>query len=417
MANNQYNKLFRYCWYGSVVCYILSFVPPVYSLRPDDIQFGQGLFMLVWGWAPAGLFQFLAWFANPVYFILRVGVRTKTNSQGQFTSTRAMRFIASVIVVLGLFFFLDGKLINDEGGCPKKILTFHIGYWMWEASMVLLALALMAKSEEESVAHRVVEVYLRLTGKIPVIVKVLIAIALGILLEWNAMSSLRQKDNEEKGPLFSMYFTGNYNCYEKIRVQFRGNNKVIATISSTDSVSYTSKEIVGRYTYDAPYVFVNWEEWFLMKYMEYDSIGHRMIMYCNENTSCLYQYSRQEENITNHPFYYSERVIYPDNDYYIVDRDMRINAYGTNARELRLPEGYRLSYSQIFDHMMRKFNIENGRLTIFDECEDKVLKYEDDSLLIVFDRMNIVTTSSNEPLRIEDYSAVPMVVFDKRKKR
>ena len=414
MENNLYNKLFKRCWYVSLVCYIVSFLLPVYD-TVDKITFGQGLVMFCWGWIPVG-FQFLVWLANPIFFILRIRVRMKTDSNGQFTSTAAMRYFAYAVVVLGLLFFFKAELIEDEGGCLHEIKAFHVGYWMWEISMILLALALMAKSEANTKARRVVDVYLCLTNQIPFFIKILIIVVFAFISDLNAIySSNRQK---VMGPLSTMSFSGYYETCEKVDVKFLADNKVIATISSTDFVGHFSKQIRGSYRYNAPYVFIHWDERVDMKYMQYDSIGHRMVMYGQEDTYYLYQYNRPREEVTNHSFTYNERVVIPDNDYYVVDTDSIINGYGTNAQELRLPEGYHLTYADIYDHLMSKFRLdEDGKLPILYHCEDRVLKYEDDTLMIVFDRINIVTTHSNKPLRLEDYSAVPMMVFDKRKSR
>lgn len=108
----------------------------------------------------------------------------------------------------------------------------------------------------------------------------------------------------------------------------------------------------------------------------------------------------------------------PENDYYIVGQDTLIHGYGTDAQQLRLPAGYHLTYDQIYQRQIKKIRLDkDGCLPILYEQENKVLNYEDDSLQIVFSHLTFLTTGLNKPLGLMDYSAIPLVVYDKRKKR
>ncbi len=152
MEDIRYHKLFKICWRASLVCYLLSFIPPVYSTSISSLPLCQGLMMLVWGWIPIG-FQFLVWLGNPIFLFVRARVRMKTDCNGHYTSSKKLRSFVYATVILGIMFYFKGEVIEDEGGCLHKIESFHLGYWLWEASFILLAVALMAKSEIESNAH------------------------------------------------------------------------------------------------------------------------------------------------------------------------------------------------------------------------------------------------------------------------
>ena len=419
MENNQYHKLFKRSVLLSVAFYAISFLLPVFSTTDDkEIHFMQGTWMLLWGWlGEHGLC--LIWLANPIYITLICMIRVKLFHGEKIVTTRTMRVFSYLTVILGFAFFLKGEMILDEGGCVHPITAFHIGYWAWEASMILLAVALMAKSEEVTTAHRIISWFLSKTDTMNKTLKVLTPILLAILLECVALNPfpISQKDS----PFGTKRFSGYYKTCQKISVNFISNDKVLATISSTDFVGNFSTTDNGQYTYKPPYVLIQWENYMVdMNYMMYDTLSHRMIIFGAEDTYYLEQDATEpQRNISSHWFKYNERVVLPDNDYYIVERDTLINRYGTDAQQLRLPEGYHLTYDQILERQIQKLGglDEDGQLFPLYNKEDKALLYEDDSLLIVFSRLCILTESPNHPIGIKDYSAVPMIVYDKRKKR
>ncbi|MBP5345923.1 MAG: hypothetical protein J6Y99_06895 [Bacteroidales bacterium] len=125
----------------------------------------QGIWMLLWGWLGAhGLC--LIWLANPIYITLICMIRVKLFHGEKIVTTRTMRIFSYLAVILGFTFFIKGEMILNEGGRVHPITAFHIGYWTWEASMILLAVALMAKSEEVTTAHRIISWFLRNTDLI-----------------------------------------------------------------------------------------------------------------------------------------------------------------------------------------------------------------------------------------------------------
>ena len=142
-----------------------------------------------------------------------------------------------------------------------------------------------------------------------------------------------------------------------------------------------------------------------------------MIMYGADNTYYLGQSNR--ENVVNHPMSYNERVIIPDNGYYVVDSDSLIDGYGTDVQQLRLPEGYHLTYAQIQERQIQKIGglHEDGTLPILYHRENEVLNYEDDSLMMVFSRLCFETDGSNHLIGLKDYSVIPLIVYDKRRMR
>lgn len=415
MVNGQYQRIFKRCLCLSIFCYVISFCLPVY-VTFDDVQFGQGIWMFLLGWIVLPHRLFFVWLANPIFIILHCKVWLKNKRNEDFVSSLSMRITAYLSVFLGFLFFLGREMIEDEGGCMHHIKTFHVGYWMWETSMILLSVALMAKSGEQTIAYRIVEWYLRVAGRISFIKKLVIAVSVAVVLE---VFSLRDssESNLAEGPLSGIEMNGPYQACERIRLSFMADDKVVATISSADFVGHFAKDVKGRYSYKPPYIFIDWDGRVDMKYIHFDSLGNRMIMYGTDETYYLGQSRR--ENVVNHPMSYNERVIIPDNDYYVVDSDSLIDGYGTDAQQLRLPDGYNLTYAQIQERQIQKIGglHEDGTLPILYHRENQLLSYEDDSLMIVFSRLCFETDGSNHLIGLKDYSVIPMIVFDKRKMR
>ncbi|GEM_PF-5715718 len=416
MENQQYQKMYTRCSRLSILCYIVSFVLPVYSTHLDEVQFGQGIWMFLFGWFVIFHRLFFVWLSNPIFIILHCKVLLKNKRNEDFVSSLGMRIAAYLSVFFGILFFLVGEIIENEGGCVLPIKAFHIGYWMWEVSMILLAVALMAKSVEQTIAYRIVGWYLRVASRISFIKKLLVAVSVAVVLELFALRGFLES-NLPEGTLSGIEMNGSYQTCERIRLSFMADDKVVATISSVDFVGHFTKDVNGRYSYKPPYIFIEWDGVVDMKYIYFDSVEKRMIMYGADKTYYLGQPKR--ENVVNYPMSYNERVIIPDNDYCVVDHDSLIDGYGTDAQQLRLPDGYNLTYAQIQERQIRKIGglHEDGTLPILYHRENQVLNYEDDSLMIVFSRLCFETDGSNHLIGLKDYSVIPLIVFDKRKMR
>lgn len=136
---DHHNILFKVCRCASIVCYSVSFIPPVFSTDNKTAECFQGVWMLIFG----GMFSnsntlFLVWLANPIFIYLQFRYSQPPS--------RGMRISAYLAVVFGALFLIFGKMVVNEGGHLHPIVAYHLGYWLWEASMILLALAITTKS-------------------------------------------------------------------------------------------------------------------------------------------------------------------------------------------------------------------------------------------------------------------------------
>ncbi len=179
MNTNPYLRLYKRCLTASVWCYFFSFFFPVYRTNGNDLDFMQGIFMLLVGWLSLWTILFFAWVANPIYITL---ILREKRHYGIKKPTLRARIFAYLSVLFGTTFPLYGKIIIDEGGCWHEITNLLPGYWLWESAMVLLAIALMAKSEEGSLAHRIVTYYIAQKSKLSPLMKYTIAIIFGLMV-------------------------------------------------------------------------------------------------------------------------------------------------------------------------------------------------------------------------------------------
>lgn len=294
MNTNPYLRLYKRCLTASVWCYFFSFIFPVYSADAHWIEWHQGLRMLLLGWVT--LFQkggvpilFFIWLANPIYhFILLFCLIKHFRKQGNdFTTTLGSRIIAYLPFFLGLSFLLIGKILEDDGKGLKPVETFHIGYWLWLSSFILIAIAFMARSEENTLAHRTITLYINKTKHISRWIKCLIPIVLCIILESIALlpenNPFGKKDN-----LTGKSFMGYYLSCQRIGIQFKRDNIALARISSTDFVGHFTLEFHGTYTYDGSNIVIDWGDNKVdMEYAVYDSIKHELTLFGGQETHVL----------------------------------------------------------------------------------------------------------------------------------
>jgi len=191
ITEEQFQTLFRRCWRTSILCYAISFLLPVYSIHDGEIVGGQGFFMFFGGILSISLHPlFFSWLANPIFLVLQSRIASKYNKDEDFVSTSKMRKWGLTAVVFASLFVIYGKMMVNEGGSMHPILAYHLGHWLWEASMMFLAMALMAKSEPDSASRYIVDWYLRLTSWIPYFIKVSVAVLLAIIIQWWALVAL-----------------------------------------------------------------------------------------------------------------------------------------------------------------------------------------------------------------------------------
>ena len=283
---NPYHQLYNRCLIASVLCYILSFIFPVYSADAHWIEWHQGLRMLLLGWVT--LFEkggapilFFIWLANPIYhFILLFCLIKHFRKQGNdFTTTLGSRIIAYLPFFLGLSFLLIDKILEDDGKGLKPVETFHIGYWLWFSSFILLAIGFMARSEENSAAHKAITFYFKKTQRISSLKKTFLAIGILIILETIAYLS-GVNPIGEKDALTGKTFEGYYLSCQRISISFNRDNIALARISSTDFVGHFTEKFHGTYTYDSSKTVIDWGENEVdMEYAVYDSIKHELTLY------------------------------------------------------------------------------------------------------------------------------------------
>jgi len=135
----------------SIICYILAHIFPVYSSSNHDAYYYQGIWMNLLGWFLIGKINFYTWCANPIYLITlfwMAMVKACTNKYcpSIFTLTSILTLIMSTLAaILGLLIIWNRDILLDEAGHVGQVETLYIGYWLWEAAFVLLAIALWIK--------------------------------------------------------------------------------------------------------------------------------------------------------------------------------------------------------------------------------------------------------------------------------
>lgn len=153
----MHKDTFRICWLLAILCYVVSFVMPVYNEVGDNaLHWGQGVTMFFMGWLTillgftwSCISQFLVWMANPIFLRLLIAVTQRYNNNKEFLPTRGEILRAIVCVILGALFLVGGGIISDEGGGFHTISTYHIGYWLWWGAMVLFLVALLLKARSK----------------------------------------------------------------------------------------------------------------------------------------------------------------------------------------------------------------------------------------------------------------------------
>lgn len=214
-------------------------------------------------------------------------------------------------------------------------------------------------------------------------------------------------------------YCGYYQTCQRIEVTFTSDYSLIAEISSTDFVGHGTEKYEGQFIYYPPYISTYWNGNSIdMKYALLDKDKDELIIYGQDATYYLYRSLVSEQGITNWPLLMHHEVEQNQNDYYVLPKDPKISDYGTNAQELRLPEGYHLTYQQIMERQLQKLHYDPEFCDCFTTFgrEEDWLYYEDDSLQIVFERMYI-QTKGKRVVGLRDYSVIPAFVYDKRKTR
>lgn len=128
------DKMRKRIWTLSLILLGISLLSPAYCTNGGCDDLGAGLACMLLGWLGA-LFMggpYIAWFANP-FLIAAI-----------FTNRKVplLSFIFALIALaIGLTFLKGGEVLINEAGHKEYITGFHIGYWLWLGSMVLLAAA------------------------------------------------------------------------------------------------------------------------------------------------------------------------------------------------------------------------------------------------------------------------------------
>lgn len=408
------DKIFDRCRVLSICCYIISFLIPVYGVAHSiDFHWGQGITMrlmggltILLGFHLSELIQFLIWLANPIYIWLLLVVTQNYSQDRDFIPSFGQKIWAVTSILFASLFFFNGNIITSESGAVEEITSFRLGYWMWWAAMVLLAVAILLQEKKVK----------RGTSW----QKYIVAFVLLIFSMLN-VGVFRLNNSSTNGihPMTGKTYCGYYQTCQRIEVTFTSDYSLIAEISSTDFVGHGTEKYEGQFIYYPPYISPYWNGNSIdMKYALLDKDKDELIIYGLDATYYLYRSQVSEQGITNWPLLLHHEVEQNQNDYYDLPKDPKISGYGTNAQELRLPEGYHLTYQQIMERQLQKLHYDPEFCDCFTTFgrEEDWLNYEDDSLQIVFERMNI-QTKGKRVVGLRDYSVIPAFVYDKRKTR
>lgn len=78
-----------------------------------------------------GLSEWFIWLANPLYLIALILF---------FRSKKLSRIFATVAILLALYFITFKEILAAEDGRMATVQNLNIGYWLWVASMAILAM-------------------------------------------------------------------------------------------------------------------------------------------------------------------------------------------------------------------------------------------------------------------------------------
>ncbi len=129
----------------SIICYILAHIFPVYSTSNNDAQYYQGIWMNLFGWYLIGETNFYTWCANPIYLITLFWMAMVKACTKKYCPSIFTLIMSTLAAILGLLFIWNRDILSDEAGHVEQVETLYIGYWLWEAALVLLVIALWIK--------------------------------------------------------------------------------------------------------------------------------------------------------------------------------------------------------------------------------------------------------------------------------
>lgn len=405
------DKLFDRCRVLSICCYIISFQLPVYGLSNSIVlHWGQGITMglmggltILLGFHLSELIQFLIWLANPMYIQLMLVVSHNYSRNKDFIPSLGQKLNAVASVVFASLFFINGKIITSESGVANEINTFHIGYWLWWSAMVLLAAALLLQEKKVKSGT---------SWQKYIVAFVLLIFTMLIIGGYR----FTRPSSSGLNPMTGKTYSGPYETCKRIEVTFTSDYEMEAVVSSTDVVGHGTLVYSKHYYYIQPYVIADsFRNPIDMQYAIFNKESDQLIIYGRDATYYLSPTQIENQGITNWPLLAQHEVDQRQNDYYVLPKDSIIFSYATNAKELRLPEGYHLSYQQILERQLRKLHYDPESCDCFTTYgrEEDWLHYEDDSLQIVFERM-CIQTQGHRVVGLRDYSVIPEVIYDKR---
>ena len=220
-------------------------------------------------------------------------------------------------------------------------------------------------------------------------------------------------------------YSGDYCCLCGIELGIVDDSHIEAYIYSHDLVGFRADLYKGTYAYNPPFITVHWDDKDAdvdIRYIIYDEENDRMIAQGQDET--YYLIGEKEiiivgKDSIDYLWKTLENKI-DTCDYYILEKNRFTHEYVTDRQELLLPDGYHVTYDQILTHILKKARHEDGCdiFLVLDDNND-ILNYEDDTLKIVFERMCIGFWNdlNGKPRNnIRDYSVVPKIIYDKRKK-
>lgn len=113
--------------YISITLYIIALTQKSYCTK---VSCGDSIMALIMG--PIGMVfggATLTWLANPLLFI-----SWKLHSKNYKLSL----ILSALATLLALSFLCFNKIIADEAGNYKEIISYGLGYWLWVSSAALM---------------------------------------------------------------------------------------------------------------------------------------------------------------------------------------------------------------------------------------------------------------------------------------
>jgi len=134
--------------FASLIVYVISLTQPAISSTELEDKTLSGIATLVMGGLSilgGGIFEWIIWLANPLYFL---SVILFFNKKGQ------AKVLSLVSTTVALSFIAWKKILVSESGRLGEIDSLDLGYWLWTLSLMTLTIGMfLSKNNLESNKH------------------------------------------------------------------------------------------------------------------------------------------------------------------------------------------------------------------------------------------------------------------------